>query len=73
MKKIVSVPAPSRKSSGPQGFWDENNFDLNYFDPELSLYDNSEELLQHVGGREPESLASDDIYQVERSSHWFRL
>ena len=74
VKKIVSAAAPSRKSSGPQGFWDENNFDRNYFDPELSLYDNTEETFQRVvGGREPESLASDDIYQVVRSSYWFRL
>ena len=74
LKKVVSAPAPSRQISGPQGFWEDNNFDRNFFDPDLSLYDydEGEDLLQQVGGREPEPLSSDDMYQVERLSQWFR-
>ena len=75
VKKIIPAPPPSRPSPsdrvGPQGFWETQNFDRNFFDPDLGLYDYTDDILQHlelldtdVGGREPESLASDDIYQV---------
>lgn len=65
LKKIISAPARSHNTqrSGPAGFWDSQNFERNFFD--LSLFENTDGVLQHLDLSEPESLGSDDDYDYQ--------
>ena len=78
IKKILTAPARSHNTerSGPSATWDSHNVERNFLHHDLSLYDQTDSVLQHLdllepGLAQPQYLESEDDYdyQVRSCSH----